>query len=151
MRSLLVALLCLVLSSGAIAETFLFEDLRQGDRVEWDGDRFIVYSTTGIGQVTIRPNGDWPARVKVRFCYAEGRGMERIEGLALSTQTLAIQGNFRHDKAMPLTFVTSGQHEVAGTLDVEFVLVEDGLELTLPRNFACHAEYLKVSWIDVYR
>lgn len=153
MRNLLAILVCLVtvVGSSAFAEPFLFQELRQQDRVAWENDRFVVYSTTGIGQVTIIPRGDWPVHVTLRFCYSQGRGMERLENLSVSTQSVRIQGDYRNSREMPLTFVSDSQQEVGGTLNVELHLVKDALELTLPANFAKHAEYLRVTWVDVYR
>jgi hypothetical protein len=149
---LFLPLICLWLATlSARAEPFLFRELREGDRASHIDGRIVVYSKTGIGKATIVPTQDWAAQVTIRFCYEDGRGMTRIEGLELSTQTLKVQGSFRDTERMPFSFVGSGPEKVAGMINVTFRVVNGALELSLPANFARHADSVTVSWIDAYR
>lgn len=123
-----------------MASPFNFEGLRTGDRATWSGEKVILESSVGIGEVTITPNGPWPESLTLRFLYSDGRSMTRIENLQLSSASERL--TFRYpesDETMPSDPPLGLQ-------------INDGtLELTLLKESFDEAESLTVRWIDVYR
>ncbi len=150
-RLLLLVFLC----RGPIgADPMMPTDLRPDDRVEMNGETVIIYSHKGIGQATLRPTEDWPQVLRFRFCYSDGRGFRRMEGLTVETQAIQVRGTFRDKTQMPFGFRSHDNGTVStdgGLLEVDFQSVNGALELTLPPSFASQSEYLTVRWVDVYR
>lgn len=141
MRSFLT-LLCVLLAAAkpSMASPFDFEGLRAGDRATWRGEKVILESSLGIGQVTITPREVWPESLTLRFLYADGRGLTRLENLELS-----LAGE-------RLTFRYPESDETRSSASPISLKINDGaLEFTLLKESFGEAESLTVRWIDVYR
>lgn len=141
MRSFLT-LLCVLLAAAkpSMASPFDFEGLRAGDRATWNGEKIVLESSIGIGEVTIVPRGTWPESLTLRFLYTDGRGLTRLENLELSSAGEKM--TFRY----PESDATMPSEPPLG------LKINDGtLELTLLKESFDEAESLTIRWIDVYR
>jgi hypothetical protein len=141
--------LCFVVLSLAGWAELSLQNLRDGDRAEVRDGKVIVYSQTGIGYLTVRPNGAWPQRLRFRFCYQDGTGLTRMEGLSIQTESLEVKGSWRNEQQIPFRFTGSG--DASGLLYVDFRVVDGALELTLPEGFAQGDSLVNIHWVDAYR
>jgi phosphohistidine phosphatase SixA len=111
------------------AGDMIFESLRPEDRFLLEESVLTIKSSKGIGQVILRPvDEEWPELKTVRFEYASGRGMERLEGLRIKvgSSTEAFRG-----LAKP---VRNG-----------------AIEVTLPPELFESGKSVTIHWVDVYR
>lgn len=154
-RHLTYLLLLAVFCGGPLdAEPLVPTDLREGDRVEMSGETVTIYSQKGIGQATLRSTEAWPQKLRFRFCYSDGRGFDRMEGLTVETEALQVRGTFRDKTQMPFGFRPKEGSVPAvdgGLLEVDFQKVDGALELKLPPHFASQTKKITVHWVDVYR
>lgn len=105
-----------------------FEGKREEDRYLYRDSTVTVLSSMGIGSVVITPEGEhWPPLTKVRFEYADGRGMPVLEGL--------------HIKAGDKVWN-----------DPKIATIESGARVwTVPAEALSGSQQLEIQWIDFYR
>lgn len=113
------------------AEPLSYESRNEDDRFLLLGSRLTIKSSTGIGEVIVRPLEDqWPELRALRFEYIDGQGMKRLEGLRINTGS----PNPRNDYS---DFVKS--------------LHDGAVEVALPPELPRSVRFMKIHWVDVYR
>jgi broad specificity phosphatase PhoE len=113
------------------AGDLLFDSQRAEDRYFLKDGILTVRSDMGIGKVTVFPlSGAWPTLTKIRFEYADGRGMEQLEGLRIESGGSDSSGDFR----------SSGR-----------IVQEGAVEHDLPQALSSSNPSLTIHWVDFYR
>lgn len=115
-----------------------------GDGVEvlpqgWGrGVRVVVTSSTGIGQVEVRPvRGVWPHRVQVQFQHAPGRPFEALEGLRFQAVNPAHRAGDEVAPPVPDGFSVWQR--------------EGRFWVSLPEGWLQDQQTLRIGWVDRYR
>lgn len=105
---------------------------------EGGGVRVLVSSSTGGGQVELRPErGVWPHEVQLQFQYAPGRPFETLEGLRFQVINPAHMAGDDLPPLVPEGFA---------------VWQRDGrLAVSLPGGWLTGRQGLRVTWVDRYR
>lgn len=117
-----------------------------GDRIVPERGRLVLYSRTGIGSATLARGQAWADPLILRFCYENGRGMTRLEGLRLRGESLEARGSMHEP-----TFLLGGEAGQGRSLPVDFRLVDGAYEFTVPQELLAHSSFLEFHWVDAYR
>lgn len=137
----------LVLAPGPVlAEPGSLQLQRAGDRMVREGDRLVLYSRTGIGTAMLSRGQAWTEPLIVRFCYESGLGMTRIEGLRLRGETVEARGSIHEPNFLLAT--EAGENK---RIPINFRLVNEAYELTVPHEILADSSFLEIHWVDVYR
>lgn len=147
-----LCLLATVISAGA--EPFQVSTTRAEDRVQFAEQKVVVFSSFGIGRMTLKPTTSWPENLTLRFCYGSGEGFQRMESITITTDSLRVRGTHRDKESMRFWFrgkAESRRNTEGGRIAVSFDSVDGALELKLPPHFADHSQELEIHWIDVFR
>lgn len=103
-----------------------------------DGVRLLITSSSGIGQVEVRPRrGGWPNRVELEFQYAPERPFDVLEGLRLQVINPAHTAG---DDVPPLVPDDFSIWQRDGRFWVE-----------LPNGWLRGQQGLRIGWVDRYR
>lgn len=110
------------------AGKLLFESQFPEDRFLLKDGTLTIVSRRGVGQVKITPaNRKWPVIKTLRFEYPDGRGMKRLEGLRVKTDSPKAYNSLPRP-------------------------VKDGaVEVILPPELPQSAPVLNIHWVDFYR
>lgn len=110
------------------AGKLVFEPQFSEDRFLLKDGTLTIVSRRGVGQVKITPtNGKWPIIKTLRFEYPDGRGMKRLEGLRLKTDS----PNAYNSLPRPVK--------------------DSAVEVNLPPKLLLSAPVLDIHWVDFYR
>ena len=113
------------------AGDLLFDSQKSEDSYFLKDGILTVRSDMGIGTVTVfLLSGSWPSLKKIRFEYADGRGMKHMEGLRIESGGSDSSSDFR----------SSGR-----------IVQEGGVEKDIPIDLSSAIPSLTIQWVDFYR
>ncbi len=145
-KYIVLAMLLLVAPSWAQLK---FESQKSEDTFRLEGSTLVISSSMGIGRVTVTPEGKWPAIEHVRFEYASGQGMTRLENLKVTWGESYLKNTFK-EKASAF-FVDSETITTSQLRRLKLKLVDEAVTLVLPPGLFSEVESVEIHWVDAYR
>jgi phosphohistidine phosphatase SixA len=113
------------------AGDMIFDSQRTEDRFTLEESVLTIYSSMGIGTVTISPVGEeWPPLRTLRFQYADGSGMKVLEGLRISEGRPNSVNDYR---------------------DLLKQVRDGAIEVNLPSELPQSVKSFTIHWVDFYR